>query len=222
MAIELDPKLLGRPSSFDGNETTWSDWSFQTRAYMSTLDLSMDDLLDAAERREQPLLLVSLSPAQATLAKKLYYIFAMLLKGTALVVLKQCEKGNGLECWRLLCKRFEGVTDSRLHVMLQGVLRPSAFPADAQGFEAALVSWELLISRWEIKSEDILNDSVKRQILMEQSPSTIKVQLTLQGYKTYEGLRAAVLGYVVNARDWATTSSTASAAMEVDALSRAH
>lgn len=134
------------------------------------------------------MLLADLPVEQKNVARQVYFVLVMLLKGPALLILKRCERGNGIECWRLLCARYEGVTSNRLHVMLQGILRPQDFPSDAQGFETSLQDWELLTSKWETMSEDILNESVKRQILMEQAPHVIRVQLTLQGHTDYDTL----------------------------------
>ena len=46
--MEVDARLLGRPR-FTDNETEWSDWSFQARAYFDTVNPSMEDHLDAVE-----------------------------------------------------------------------------------------------------------------------------------------------------------------------------
>ena len=217
--LDIDHRLLGRPSQFSGGEEAWSDWSFQTRAYFSTLDATLDELMEASEGRVQPLLLTALTAEQKSVSRKTYFVLAMLLKGPALLILKRCERSNGLECWRMLCARYEGVTSNRLHVMLQGILRPQMFPSETLGFETALQNWELLISKWETMSEDLLNESVKRQILLEQAPPVIRVQLTLQGHTSYDALRTAVLGYLVNARDWSSGQPASSGtSMEVDAL----
>jgi len=102
--------------------------------------------------------------------------------------------------------------------ILQAILKPKAFPQDAMGFETALQDWELLTSRWESMAIDTLNGAVRRQLLLEQTPANIRVQLTLSGPDSYEGLRSAVLNYMVNAKDW--SSQHVGDAMEVDALTK--
>lgn len=37
-ALDVDSRLLGRPSSYDGTESQWEDWPFQMRAYLDVLD----------------------------------------------------------------------------------------------------------------------------------------------------------------------------------------
>merc|ERR1712194_752629 len=67
-----------------------------------------------------------------------------------------------------------------------------------------------------------MNDSVKRQIIMEQSPLQFRTQLTLQGHRTYDNLRTAVLSYMVSSGDWSSAASAASGVpMEIDALTQA-
>ena len=71
------------------------------------------------------------------------------------------------------------------------------FPLDCGGFEVALNEWEHLVQRWEVLANDILNDAVKRQILLDMAPAGIRVQLTLAGHSSYEALRSAIMSYLV-------------------------
>lgn len=66
---------------------------------------------------------------------------------------------------------------------------PQFFPTDAPGFESALQEWELRVSRWEVLAPNTLNDAVKRQILIAQSPAQVR-------------LRNVVLAYLVSVRTW--------------------
>ena len=60
-------------------------------------------------------------------------------------------------------ERYDGANASRLHHMLQSIMRPKAFPPDVGGFEVALNESEDLVQRWEILASDLVNDAVKRQ-----------------------------------------------------------
>ena len=122
--------------------------------------------------------------------------------------LRRCEKGNGLECWRVLCQRYDQATTSRLAAMLQAILRPVPFAQDSVGFETAIKDWELLVAKWETMASDVLNDAVKRQILQEQAPTAIRLQVMMQGHVAYGDMRRAVLSYVVTARDWSAPQLT--------------
>ena len=194
-----------------------------TRAYLDTLDRDMADLLDHAEFATMELDLAALSPPARALGQKVYYVLAMLLRGPALLLLRRCPRGHGFECWRSLRQRYEGSSSSRLHTILQRVLRPEPFPSDAMGFETALQDWELLTSKWEALASDLLNDAIRRQILLEQSPPQIRVQLTMQNHDSYLALRRALLGYLVNSRDWSRQDAARDAGpqpMDVGAITQ--
>ena len=96
--VDYDARLLGRPSTFDGSEVAWGDWNFQARAYLETLSPYMSDTLDLAEQSPDPLSLVRLTAEAKVASKQLFYVLANLLKGPAMLELRRCEKGNGLEC----------------------------------------------------------------------------------------------------------------------------
>ena len=101
------------------------------------------------------------------------------------LLLKKVERGNGFEAWRLLVE-YEGANASRLHHMLQSIMRPKVFPQDSAGFEVALNEWERFAQLWEVLANDILNDVVKRQIPLDMAPAGIRVQLTFAGHSNYE------------------------------------
>ena len=109
-------------------------------------------------------------------------------------------------------------------IMLQSIMRPKAFPLESGGFEVALNEWEHLVQRWEVLANDILNDAVKRQILLDMAPAGIQLQLTLAGHSSYEALRSAIMSYLVASRDWNATANPSDSTptpMEVDALTLA-
>ena len=137
--MEVDARLLGRPAKFDGAEGSWSDWSFQLRAYAETLDSSMGVLLDAGEAQPDAVLSMANFPDQAQAnSKKLYYVLAMLLTGSPLLILKKTERGNGFEAWRQLRNRYEASATSRLHHLLGSIMKPKAFAQDGSGLRVCL------------------------------------------------------------------------------------
>ena len=40
---------IGKPPVFSGDESTWSDWSFKWRSYVSVVDLQLGRMMEAAE-----------------------------------------------------------------------------------------------------------------------------------------------------------------------------
>ena len=162
----------------------------------------MGDVLDLAESSGAALPLSRLTTENKALSRQIFDVLVNLL--TAMLELRRCGRGDGLECWRLLCQRYEQATTSRLAAMLNSILRPMTFAQDALGFETALKDWELQVSKWESMASDLLNDAVKRQVLQEQAPAAIRLQIMMQGHDAYDRMHNAVLGYVVSSRDWSS------------------
>ena len=53
----LDPKILGKPGIFGGDEGTWMEWSFSVRSYLHLTGWVNDVVLTRAETRREPILL---------------------------------------------------------------------------------------------------------------------------------------------------------------------
>ena len=114
---------------------------------------------------------ISLTHVATENARKMFHALTMLLQGPPLLQLKRKERGDGFEAWKLAGERYDGANASRLH-HLQSIVRPKAFPRDAGGFEVALNEWVHLVQRWEVLASDLLNDAVRRQILLEMAQSS--------------------------------------------------
>ena len=99
-----------------------SDLSFQARAYFDTVSQSMADHIDAAEANaDREIRLGSLRDIATENARKMFYALTRLVQGPPLPLLR------GLE-------RYVGARASRLHHMLQSIMRPKTFPQNAGGF----------------------------------------------------------------------------------------
>ena len=46
---ESSTRELGSRRLFSGDESTWSDWSFKLRSYVSVVDLQLGRIMEAAE-----------------------------------------------------------------------------------------------------------------------------------------------------------------------------
>ena len=191
-ALDVDSRLLGRPPTFSGDEAGWEDWAFTMRAYLCTLQphsgvgvWDAELWLTTAETSAVFVDNARMLQDGREFSQHLYYILAMLLKGGTLITLKRVPRGHGLEAWRQLCIRYDRPAAGRVHALLGEIMRPKSFPQESGKFEEALTAWEQKIDKWETLAQDILNDAIKRQILIEQAPAGIRVHLTLQGHRTY-------------------------------------
>ena len=53
----FDPKIIGKPGIFKGDEGTWMEWSFAVRSYFHLTGWISDSILTNAETRKEPILL---------------------------------------------------------------------------------------------------------------------------------------------------------------------
>ena len=115
------------------------------RAYVSLIDDALADILERVEQVTVPVTNANvdqISPGCAAHSRQAYYQLAMVCRGPAVGIVKAVERGNGVEAWRRLYRRYEPDAGPRLQNMMTRILNPGVFPEDTAGFEAALVAWE--------------------------------------------------------------------------------
>ena len=95
-SMEFDAKMLGCPSVFDGSEAAWSDWSFQTRAYLETLSEDVATALELLSRQVGEVVFQKLSAQMQAASRKVFYVLIRLLRGPALLELKRVEQWVGM------------------------------------------------------------------------------------------------------------------------------
>ena len=152
---------FAKPPPFDGHEEQWAEWSFQMRAFLSLDNEAVHTLLTAAEQQDAPIDVNGLTPENRLIARRIFYIMTMTLRGAPLGLLKSMPDQNGLEAWRQLYARYEGTSAGRQHSLLSAVLRPKAFRTDPLQWEDDLHAWEQTLARWESASGETLGDPIR-------------------------------------------------------------
>ena len=133
--METELMRLGRPPPFEGEEEKWAEWAFQARAYLSLLgDVVADDLAAAEQVDEEPPM-SDMGDRSRVMSRKCFYALTMLVRGPPLGILRQIENANGYEAWRRLVRRFDSNLAGRQHNLLQSVLKPRPFGANATEWE---------------------------------------------------------------------------------------
>eukprot|EP00969_Alexandrium_andersonii_P305840 13519462-Alexandrium_andersonii.AAC.1 len=82
-------RVLGKPGVLE-KQDQWQDWSFVTRAYVTTVDHRFKRFLEAIAgltRDQEPLLMtVAMDEGQRQLANALMHVLTMTCEGRALMV----------------------------------------------------------------------------------------------------------------------------------------
>ena len=100
----FDPKIIGKPGLFKGDEGTWMEWSFAVRSYFH---LTSDSILMSAEIRKGPILLDEIPEQKQTSSDMMYHYHTNLCSRRAQAYVRVVKRGNGLEAWRRLVRPFE-------------------------------------------------------------------------------------------------------------------
>ena len=89
--------------------------------------------MEVASRASAPVLVTTLGVPEQNVARQLFFMLAMMIKGPALAIVRQAEISgggpNGFEAWRLLVRRYEPEASTRTLGLLQQILTQCPFLA---------------------------------------------------------------------------------------------
>ena len=118
---------LPLPDKYDGNPSTWEEWSWNFKTDVSMFDMILKTLIDDMEGRDRPLLDADLTitvdtgdvDPQATLQavnffRELHYLLANFITCSAKLIARQNEGVNGFETWHRMSEQ--------LHFLMQHVM----------------------------------------------------------------------------------------------------
>ena len=218
---------VGRPPTYKGDEAGWTEWSYKFKAYVSLvsplLALAMDDA-EVHAHAPQWAYMGEVAPDDRA---QLQFLLISCCEGPALQVIRAAGGRDGVEAYRLLCRRYNPRTASRTLARLQELMSFSVSAGDAL---SQLTLFDRKVDEYETWSGDRLASSVKCAILLNTAPPNIRTHLllTVGEVPEYSRLRASIESYVVAERSWrgasaATSSATASSSaapvpMEVDVV----
>ena len=78
---------------FSGGESTWGDWSFKLRSYVSVVDLQLGQMMEAAELAAYANAWLPSVPLNQDMDAQLRYLLVMLTSGPALQIIRQQPSG---------------------------------------------------------------------------------------------------------------------------------
>jgi len=150
MATPVDPastfssKLT--PDVFSGEQAAWSDWAFVFRAFARRYGDRYLEWMNAAVAFEGQLLNEDYTNDCLEFSMRIYADLALLCRGPALRIVKSCQQGNGLECWRELHVRYEGKGVLRAKGLLNHVLY---YQWEGKDWLDRYLAWKELVTEYE-------------------------------------------------------------------------
>ena len=115
MTERLDAELfkdlrgLGKPLSFDANDTEYQDFRFSFRTLMSLISTVSHTLMDKCEAERNPITLAgvrALGEAHLKCCISMCYSLALITKGSVRTLVRSVEEYNGAEAWRVIHSRY--------------------------------------------------------------------------------------------------------------------
>ena len=150
MATQVDPastfssKLT--PDVFSGEQAAWSDWAFVFRAFARRYGDRYLEWMNAAVAFEGQMLNEEYTNDCLEFSMRIYADLALLCRGPALRIVKSCQQGNGLECWRELHVRYEGKGVLRAKGLLNHVLY---YQWEGKDWLDRYLAWKELVTEYE-------------------------------------------------------------------------
>ena len=149
LAGDFGKLRLPLPKSFNGEPSDWEDWSWNFKSYLAIFQPDSVDFLARSETSNTEILDAhftgALPPDEAAnmrmFSRKLHYLLANLCTGSARLLVRQNEAGNGFETWRRLSQR-SSLPDATRHVSL--LTRILEWKFNTQTFEQDFNAWKLL------------------------------------------------------------------------------
>ena len=107
LAGVVDTRILGRPERFDGKDSGWHDFKFEFENYMGAVNSTVVEMMEVAAKQQDPIPMNVMTEEQKAVSQQLFYVMAMLVRGTARRVVRKVKLKNGMEAWRQLVRRYE-------------------------------------------------------------------------------------------------------------------
>ena len=222
LAGDFGKLRLPLPKTFSGEPSDWEDWSWNFKSYLAIFQ--QDDFLARSETSNTEIVdahFTSALPAEEAAAmrmfsRKLHYLLANLCTGSARLLVRQNEAGNGFETWRRLSQRFS-LPDATRHVSL--LTRILEWKFNTQTFEQDFNAWETVKAKYEQQTGTPIPDSVLVATLMNKTSGALQQHLRLNAatINTYEQMRNTLVQYF-RSRHILTSSDSGLAPMDIGAL----
>ena len=151
----VDTRTLGKPDTFKGDASQYSDWSFILKAYLSCLDARFLEFIQKIETSTVNLPNRSLSETEKALSCQLYFVLVMLLRGRPLDVVQNVGPGEGAESLRRLEELYHPRIASRFVGSLSLILNTRFSGND---LESELEQFEKNVRRYEQESGKSIDD----------------------------------------------------------------
>ena len=163
---------------------------------------------------------------------QVYAVLQNLLEGEAFVIIRNTEKGNGLEGWRKLNRRYDPATGAKKSSLLRHILTPGK--CKLEELNEKVEQWMELLNRYEARrgtggQQESLPDDIKMSILDGMCPPEIErhLQLNRPRFMDFDNMHSELATYLeprvrlkLKIENLGSTGKKDDDAMDVEVLSK--
>jgi hypothetical protein len=180
-----DSRGIGRPITFQGDESKYAEWKAKLLAYLRVSNRSADAWLSWAASCTNTIteedLDLNFPDEKAEMTKFAVNLYSVLMHCTeddAFRICHSVKEGNGLEAMRLLMKRYESRTPGTKRALVKAIInnRPAKKPEE---LEKNLMHIEELIKKYEALGGAELPDDLKVTLIIDLCTKDLKEHLDL-------------------------------------------
>ena len=208
----VDNRGVAKPDKFKGDEANYLQWKTKTESFIFSVFPELERALEWAEEQEAA---ISMAQVRAAFGSggaqgeiegyenkfaQLYAVMQSLLEEEPFSIIRNIAKGNGLEGWRKLAKRYDPATGGRKKSLLKHILTPER--QKLSELSAYLEQWMELVRRYEDRRgaggrAELPND-IKISILESICPVELEkhLQLNRQRLDTFEEVYDEISSYL--------------------------
>ena len=194
----IDNRGIGKPDKFGGKDgENFLRWKIKLESFIYSIFPEMEKVLAWAEDEENT---VSMARAQTAFSmgtadpvdglgdksSQVYAALQNLLEGEPFMIIRNTDKGNGVEAWRRLTRRYDPSTGAKKSSLLRHILTPGK--CKLEELSEKIEGWMELVNRYESRRDgsghrQVLADDIKMSILESMCPSEIERHLQLNRSK---------------------------------------
>ena len=132
----IDNKGIGKPTLFKGSEEKFLPWKIRFENFLTNTFPDIAEVLEWAEERDTTITptevhnayciegAVDFVPRLMEKQQQLFTVLQQLCEEEPFDIVTNCGKGNGLEAWRRINRRYDPATAGRKRALLKHIITP--------------------------------------------------------------------------------------------------
>ena len=208
----IDNRGVAKPDKFGSKDEGFLRWKIRTESFILSVFPELEEPLTWAEEHEASIGKTDVEAefgSAATIpveeihekSAQVYAVLQNLLEGEAFTIVHNCPKGNGLEAWRKINKRYDPATGCRKGSLLRHILSPAK--SKLEDLTANLEVWLDLIARYENRKDPTgarvqLQDEIKIAVLEQICPTELErhLQMSKARLRTFDDHREEITSFL--------------------------